>query len=318
MLRQQGRVQDGEDRIEAALAAVSLREGGAGVAGGKPWGSVPGGAAGETAGAGPVRADDGAVRVGHRYGGAREPAGRADRGRREADLVAGGRVPGSRVAAPAFGASERADQGQRREDRGRASGHLARGAPVRAGAGDAALRLPHGTDRDVRGADRGADRRPDARGRPGRRARRRRDGREPGLRPRRAQGPGRLRQADRERQGDGRGLARDDGRRPHGDPDDRGHDRAHHRGGDRPGLLGLPVRAALQLVAGAGAGNPDQRRQVPAGALAQGRQQGGAIPAHGRHVRPQEPDVHRGQAPWAPRPEGRAGGDHGNRASLRA
>ena len=173
-------------------------------------------------------------------------------------------------------------------------------------------------DRDVRGADRGADRRPDARGRPGRRARRRRDGREPGLRPRRAQGPGRLRQADRERQGDGRGLARDDGRRPHGDPDDRGHDRAHHRGGDRPGLLGIPVRAALQLVAGAGAGNPDQRRQVPAGALAQGRQQGGAIPAHGRHVRPQEPDVHRGQAPWAPRPEGCAGGDHGNRASLRA
>ena len=51
---QQGRVHGGKDRIEAALAAVGLGEGGAGLAGGKPRGSVPGGAAGEPAGPGPA------------------------------------------------------------------------------------------------------------------------------------------------------------------------------------------------------------------------------------------------------------------------
>ena len=116
------------------------------------------------------------------------------------------------------------------------------------------------------------------------------------------------------KESDGRGLAQDDGRRPHRDPDHRSEHRAHHRGRDRPGLLGLPVSAALQLVAGAGAGNADQRRQDPAGTCAQGGQQGRAIPAHGGLDGPKEPDVHRGQASWAPRPEGCAGGDHGNRA----
>ena len=59
----------------------------------------PAGAAGEPAGPGPVRTDDGAIRMGHRDGGAREPAGTADRDRREADLVAGGRVLDRRLAA---------------------------------------------------------------------------------------------------------------------------------------------------------------------------------------------------------------------------
>ena len=53
-LWQQGRVQGGKDRIEAALAAAGLGEGGAGLAGGKPRGSVPGEAAGEPAGPGPA------------------------------------------------------------------------------------------------------------------------------------------------------------------------------------------------------------------------------------------------------------------------
>ncbi len=96
-LWQQGRVQGGKDRIEAALAAVGLGEGGAGLAGGKPRGSVPGRAAGEPAGPGPVRPNDCAIRVSHRHRGVREPSCPADRGRREADLLAGGRVLDRRV-----------------------------------------------------------------------------------------------------------------------------------------------------------------------------------------------------------------------------
>ena len=48
-LRQQGRVQAGKDRIEAALSAVGLGEGGAGVAGGETRESVFGRTAGKPA-----------------------------------------------------------------------------------------------------------------------------------------------------------------------------------------------------------------------------------------------------------------------------
>ena len=81
--------------------------------------------------------------------------------------------------------------------------------------------------------------------------------------------------------GDGRGIAQDDGRRPHRDPDHRREHHAHDRLGDRSGLLRLPVCAALLLVAGIGAGNPHQWWQASARTRAQGGQQGRTVPANG-------------------------------------
>ena len=125
--------------------------------------------------------------------------------------------------------------------------------------------------------------------------------------------PQRRQQACRARQGLDHGPAQYDGRRPYRDPDHRHRYRPDDRFRDRPGLLRLPVRPALLLLAGGGAGNQDQRRQAFAGPGAQGGQPGRAGPAHGSHDSAKEPDLHRRQTPRPPRPKGRARRDYRDR-----
>ena len=208
-----------------------------------------------------------------------------------------------------------AGQGQRRQDRRESGRHLARGASLRRGAGHAALRLPRPADRGLRGADRGADRRTDAAGRFRRRRCIRRhaspgSGRR-GLECRFA--PQRRQEARRTRQGIDHGPDPHDGRRPDRDPDHRHRNRPDDRLRDRPGLLRLPFRPALLLLAGGSAGHQDQRRQALAGPGAQGGQPGRAGPAHGGHVGAKEPDLHRRQTPRPSRPKGLARRNHRDR-----
>ena len=160
-------------------------------------------------------------------------------------------------------------KGQCRHGRRKPGGHLARrAAPVRPGAGHAALRLPRTAARGLRGTDHGADRQPDAAGRSPWRRHCERDSGYRGLLRHGVEDLPERREVGRfEREGDGSSAAPDDGCRSHRDPCHRRQHRSGDRLGDRSELLCLPVRAALVLLAGGGAGDPDQRRQtVPSSA----------------------------------------------------
>ena len=112
-------------------------------------------------------------------------------------------------------------------------------------------------------------------------------------------------------------LRGDDGRRPHRDPHRRSRYRTGDRLGDRPGLLRLPLRSALLLLACARAGNQDQRRQEPPRQVAEGGQPRRAGPAHGGHGRAPQRDLHRRQAPRKARPNGHPRCDQGDRPRTR-
>ena len=112
-------------------------------------------------------------------------------------------------------------------------------------------------------------------------------------------------------------VAQDDGRRPHRDPHHRSRYRTGDRLGDRPGLLRLPLRSALLLLACARAGNQDQRRQEPPRQVPEGGQPRRAGPAHGGHGRAPQPDLHRRQAPRKARPNGHPRCDQGDRPRTR-
>ena len=186
------------------------------------------------------------------------------------------------------------------------------GAPVRPRIGHPALRLPDPTDRRLRGPGDSRDRAHDAAGRsPGRRR--------AGPCPRHDLGhpvePLRERRKQRHRQAGhpGPGVTQDDGRRPHSDPHHRSRYCTGDRLGDRPGLLRLPLRSALLLLACARAGNQDQRRQEPPRQVPEGGQSRRAGPAHGGHGRASQRDLHRRQAPRKARPNGHPRRDQGDR-----
>ena len=112
-------------------------------------------------------------------------------------------------------------------------------------------------------------------------------------------------------------AAQDDGRRPHRDPHRRSRYRPGDRLGDRPGLLNLPLRSALLLLACARAGNQDQRRQEPPRQVPEGGQPRRAGPAHGGYGRAPQRDLHRRQAPGPARSHGHSRRDQGDRPRPR-
>ena len=193
----------------------------------------------------------------------------------------------------------------RRYDRREPSGDVARGASVRPRTGHAALRLPDPADRPLRGPGDGRDRAPDTAGRsPGRR----RAGPCPRHDLRNRVGPLCERRNQRHRQGGHPApcVAQDDGRRPHRDPHRRSRYRTGDRLGDRPGLLRLPLRPALLLLACARAGNQDQRRQEPPRQVPEGGQPRRARPCAWRPwpraaARPSSaPSTGPGSPEWTP------------------
>ena len=99
--------------------------------------------------------------------------------------------------------------------------------------------------------------------------------------------------------------------------DGSGVKRPGDRLGDRPGLLRLPLRPALLLLACARAGNQDQRRQEPPRQVPERGQPRRAGPAHGGHGRAPQRDLHRRQAPRKARPNGHPRRDQGDRPRTR-